>query len=128
MFDSGEPYQFQFCYNYGLQEFIEAYAFYTYLSEKRLFTYEELRNLLDIEVRTSTGSAKQQLLLAPTEYLLGLSDVTGELMRFMISIAASPVAGKYAELKQQVFNICHFLQDVHTVFLRFESLPVVHKK
>ncbi|PCH33391.1 Translin [Wolfiporia cocos MD-104 SS10] len=63
----------------GLQEYIEALSFAHYLEFRRLISYEEVQRALSDE----TG--KPYFPLPLEDYLLGLSDLTGELMRYAIS-------------------------------------------
>ena len=61
----------------GLQEFIEAVAFRHYLQTQSLLTYDEAISLLPPNIH-----------LSEDDYLLGVFDMTGELMRFAITIIA----------------------------------------
>ncbi|OBZ79725.1 Translin-associated protein X [Grifola frondosa] len=63
----------------GLQEYIEALSFAHYLEHESLISYDEVQSsLCDTE-------GKPFFPLPLEDYLLGLSDLTGELMRFAIS-------------------------------------------
>ncbi|KAI5124441.1 hypothetical protein M0805_008325 [Coniferiporia weirii] len=63
----------------GLQEYIEALAFAHYLEHDALITFEQVQASLGDE------HAHQYFPLPLEEYLLGVSDLTGELMRFAIT-------------------------------------------
>lgn len=68
----------------GCQEWMEAASFEHYLTTAKLLTYEEAAakmRLLDSE-----GPGVQ---LSPEDYLLGIYDMTGELMRFSITVMAT---------------------------------------
>jgi len=66
----------------GLQEYIEALSFAHYLEHKSLISYRDVQNsLCDVH-------GKQYFRLPLDDYLLGLSDLTGELMRYAISAIA----------------------------------------
>ncbi|XP_071961814.1 translin-associated protein X-like [Antedon mediterranea] len=96
-----DPYQFLRAYTNGLQEYIEAISFYEYLLNKHILTLEaaqlklkfKVNNLTEAELdKESSGllpetnkSEEIQLHLPPLEYVLGLADLTGELMRCCIN-------------------------------------------
>ncbi|OCH96657.1 Translin [Obba rivulosa] len=63
----------------GLQEYIEALSFAHYLERERMISYEEVQKTLCAQDGTP------HFPLPVEDYLLGLSDLTGELMRFAIS-------------------------------------------
>lgn len=68
----------------GCQEWMEAASFEHYLVTAKLLTYEEAvakMRSLDVE-----GPG---VLLSPEDYLLGIYDMTGELMRFAITAMAT---------------------------------------
>ena len=62
----------------GLQEFVEAISFRHYLQTQSLMTYQE-----------AVDSLPEGIYLSEDDYLLGIFDMTGELMRFAITIIAS---------------------------------------
>ncbi|KZT06353.1 Translin [Laetiporus sulphureus 93-53] len=66
----------------GLQEYIEAFSFSYYLQHRTLSSYEDVQKSLSDE----KGTPYFPLPLG--DYLLGLSDLTGELMRYAISAIA----------------------------------------
>ncbi|EMD41657.1 hypothetical protein CERSUDRAFT_102067 [Gelatoporia subvermispora B] len=63
----------------GLQEYIEALSFAHYLEHENMISYDEVQKTLCAEDGTP------HFPLPVEDYLLGLSDLTGELMRFAIS-------------------------------------------
>ena len=122
---AGDPYRHHRAYSPGLQEFIEALAFYRYLKSGRLISYEEAQSFLTFPPKSSskaeTGAEEEEveksdpsketaggpsneeslssspktqerslaLYLPPSDYLLGLADLTGELMRLCINAVGS---------------------------------------
>lgn len=87
----------------GMEEYIEASSFLHYLDHGSLITLEEVqRNLSDKEtgepvstshpgslfalqlhlVMLGTDDALQLVVVTPEDYILGMSDLTGELMRY----------------------------------------------
>jgi len=65
---------------HGSQEFMEAISFKYYLEHQRLITYEEAASLLH-----SLCEGPHKVVLSPEDYLLGIFDMTGEMMRFAIT-------------------------------------------
>ncbi|KAH9947694.1 Translin [Amylocystis lapponica] len=63
----------------GLQEYIEALSFTHYLEHRTLISYEEVQESL------SDDDGILYFPLPLEDYLLGLADLTGELMRYAIS-------------------------------------------
>ena len=68
----------------GNQEFMEALSFQHYLETQTLVSYEES------QARISTMSGEGgAVLLTPEDYILGIFDMVGELMRFSITAMAT---------------------------------------
>jgi len=90
----------------GLQEYIEALSFAHYLDHGSLITYEEVqRTLMDPQ-------GVEYFPLPVSDYLLGLSDLTGELMRFAISSIARRGGKKKAS------KVCAFVRACKADFER----------
>lgn len=68
----------------GCQEYIEAASFEHYLTTGTLLSYDEAA--LEITNLDADGPGVQ---LSPEDYLLGIYDMTGELMRFAITTMAT---------------------------------------
>lgn len=103
--DGEDPYLFVRAYTGGVQEFIEAVTFMHYIGENRLLGYDEL--CLNYFTFSRDGSdAKLALLLRPMDYILGIADLTGELMRMCINYMG---AGHHEKSNE----ICVFLRKVH---------------
>ncbi|CAG8457777.1 24797_t:CDS:2 [Gigaspora rosea] len=75
----------------SIQEYIEAISFLEYLQNDRLITKEEVENKFKDE----------------TDYVLGLADLTGELMRYAINSVGK---GDH----DRVIKVCQFLRDMKT--------------
>ncbi|TBU34981.1 Translin [Dichomitus squalens] len=97
---SGDKYaRYQRNVSPGLQEYIEALSFAHYLEHRALISYEEVqRSLCD-------DDGTPYFPLSLEDYLLGLSDLTGELMRFAIA-SISRRGGR-----QKANDVCHFVRD-----------------
>ncbi|KAF8887960.1 Translin [Gymnopilus junonius] len=90
----------------GLQEYIEALSLAHYLDHGSLITYEEVqRTLVDPQ-------GIEYFPLPVSDYLLGLSDLTGELMRFAISSIARRGGRKKAS------QVCAFVRACKADFER----------
>ncbi|KAH9890960.1 Translin [Cubamyces lactineus] len=82
----------------GLQEYIEALSFAHYLEHRSLISYDQVQTTL-------TDREGNFFFPLPLEdYLLGLADLTGELMRF--AIAAIPRRGG----RQKASDVCSFVR------------------
>lgn len=68
----------------GNQEFMEALSFQHYLETQSLISYEEAGHRI-----ASMGGEGGSVLLTPEDYILGIFDMVGELMRFAITSMAT---------------------------------------
>lgn len=111
-----DPYHYRGAYSPGLQEFIEAYTFLEYMKYadtdkegknenngtisdwmdlQKQMNYKELEPLQKNKENESGEEVEEQIentfsfFVDPTEYILGLSDLTGELMRRCINSLGS---------------------------------------
>ncbi|EFX86564.1 hypothetical protein DAPPUDRAFT_307773 [Daphnia pulex] len=86
-------------YSPGLQEFIEAISFLQFLRDGNLINLEEVQSRL-------TYSEELKVPVPVYEYLLGIADLTGELMRLCINAVGRGET-------QLVFNTCMSLRKIH---------------
>jgi len=141
-----EVYQYLRAFTAGLQEFVEAVSFYHYLRNGNLISLEEVYgpvfSVHAIEViATDSEKDKEDIrphlglcdMLTPVDYVLGICDLTGELMRkcinsvgtgdidepFKLSVIlqsiyeALMVCGNHSkELKRKLFTLKCSLQKV----------------
>ncbi|KNC96441.1 uncharacterized protein SPPG_08034 [Spizellomyces punctatus DAOM BR117] len=98
----------------GCEEFIEAASFLVYVERGELATKDELQKLLVNE------EGKQILEIADEDYILGLADLTGELMRYCIN---SVVRGEH----QVAEDICHFLRTMKNEYEIIDYPPAKKK-
>ncbi|KAE9410744.1 Translin [Gymnopus androsaceus JB14] len=101
----------------GLQEYIEALSFAHFLEHGGLITFEEVQ-------RTLCGEdGVPYFPLTISDYLLGVSDLTGELMRFAISGFSHPGGSKEA------LDTCIFVRNCKADFDMFTPhVRYLHKK
>ncbi|KAG5733059.1 Translin-associated protein X [Termitomyces sp. T112] len=90
----------------GLQEYIEALSFAHYLEHRSLITFDQVQQTL------SDSDGVPYFPLTVSDYLLGLSDLTGELMRFAIS-AISRRGGRATAIE-----VCAFVRACKADFER----------
>ncbi|KAF8740652.1 hypothetical protein AX14_007788 [Amanita brunnescens Koide BX004] len=91
----------------GLQEYIEALSFTHYLDHGNLITFEQAQETLcDV-------SGKPYFPLTVSDYLLGVSDLMGELMRYAISGIAKRGG------RQKSSEICTFVRNCKADFETF---------
>lgn len=91
-----DPYQYGRAYSSGIQEFIEAYTYYDYLCNKDTTNWNELQLKLTynkpVDGELEAVNVKQQQLVClvqPIEFMLGLADISGEIMRKCINALGS---------------------------------------
>ena len=90
----------------GIQEYIEAISFQHYLATQTLLMYDEAQKMIPGNIP-----------LTEDDYLLGLFDLTGELMRFAITtIATSGALPRGTEARRDV------LEDLRVLRMQFERL------
>ena len=77
-----DPARYRSAYTIGVQEYIEALSFYHYWKEGTVLSYPAAQDYM-----TFHDDKEQQLVLIlnPFDYLLGLTDLTGELMRVAVN-------------------------------------------
>ncbi|KAJ3736909.1 Translin [Lentinula guzmanii] len=101
----------------GLQEYIEALSFAHFLENGKLVTYEQVQATLC----GADGVAYFPLTIS--DYLLGVSDLTGELMRFAISGFGKPGG------RSRALETCNFVRNCKSDFERFTPYVwELHKK
>lgn len=95
-------------YTAGFQEFIEALLFYFYLRDNTITTWCEVKKRFSYKIE---GDDKPTKLLFPEmEFVLGIEDFTGELMRSCVnSLGVGDT--------DNCFRICNFVKNIYTKFL-----------
>ncbi|XP_068532894.1 translin-associated protein X [Anas acuta] len=116
-----DMYQFHRAISPGLQEYVEAASFQYFIKTRSLISVEEINKQLvftaeDREETTNTTSSSQDkqpntwsLKVTPVDYLLGVADLTGELMRLCISSVGNGDIDTPFELSQ-------FLRQIYDGF------------
>ncbi|CAO3688020.1 unnamed protein product [Umbelopsis ramanniana] len=83
----------------GIEEYIEAVAFFEYLENGKLLGIEILQEQLQ------SAGLGEAFIITDEDYLNGLGDLTGELMRYAIN---SIGAGHH----DTAISVCHFMQEI----------------
>jgi len=77
----------------GIQEYMESLLFQHYLATQTLLSYEKasiaMNNLIVKQETDEHKGGKPHINLTPEDYILGVYDMTGELMRFAITAMAT---------------------------------------
>ncbi|XP_055630239.1 translin-associated protein X [Toxorhynchites rutilus septentrionalis] len=126
-----DPYQFARAYTAGLQEFIEAYTFHEYVSSQNISHWKTIQDQLRYKASTSgkvptgteaaaddsldEGSDAEEMIeischLSPMDFVLGVGDLTGELMRKCINSLGSGDV-------ESCFEHCQFLKKLYNGFI-----------
>ncbi|RXK37435.1 hypothetical protein M231_05258 [Tremella mesenterica] len=92
----------------GLEEYIESLSFLHYLEGKGLITLSDVQAALSDQ---ETGDP--WLVVTPEDYVLGISDLTGELMRYATNALST---GDH----ETPLSVCRFVRDVKA---KFDRIP-----
>ncbi|XP_014473176.1 PREDICTED: translin-associated protein X [Dinoponera quadriceps] len=139
--DGQDMYQFHRAYRAGLEEYVEALTFYEYLENggctrdwitlEEMLTYHvtlkpsEPLESSDPEGEQNLSHATKitRVLVPPTDYIMGMADLTGELMRRCINnLAIGDVTSCY--------HTCNFVRNMYVAFLGYTNAcsNEMHKK
>ncbi|KAG8235268.1 hypothetical protein J437_LFUL014268 [Ladona fulva] len=122
-----DTYQFLPAYWAGLQEFVEATTFFYYLKSNMLHHWKDIQKSLTYSVEVSKETAEDsegaekedepvecreiKTLLPPVDYVMGVADLTGELMRKCImSLGTGDI--------ETCHKTCSFVREIYRGFLR----------
>ncbi|KAM7385838.1 hypothetical protein PAMP_001893 [Pampus punctatissimus] len=108
--------QFHRAFTPGVQEYVEAVSFQHYIRHRSLISLEEINaRLVFMRAEKDSGEAVPlgaQVLtfqVTPADYLLGVADLTGELMRMCISSVGNGDI-------DTPFKLSQFLRQIHDGF------------
>lgn len=109
-----DTYQYIRAISAGIQEFIEAYTFLEYLQKEELLSdWEVVQRRFNYK---SDDHEEFSFDLIPHEFILGLADLTGEVMRNCINSLGSGDT-------ENCFKTCKFLQNIYSKYLTLNSVP-----
>ncbi|XP_051503975.1 translin-associated protein X-like [Myxocyprinus asiaticus] len=110
--------QFHRAFTPGIQEYVEAVSFHHFIKNHKLISLEEINARLvfmrdeqktKVCYKTSTFTTILTFQVVPTDYLLGVADLTGELMRMCITSVGSGDM-------DTPFQLSTFLREIHDGF------------
>lgn len=128
-----DPYQFLRAYTGGLQEFIEAYTFWEYIGKQEISHWTAIQDQLKYTVPINEGKKDETAAqessdeeqsdadidiscpLPPLEFILGVGDLTGEVMRKCINSLGSGDVDSCFEHRR-------FLQELYKGFISVGSV------
>ncbi|XP_056088663.1 translin-associated protein X isoform X1 [Rhinichthys klamathensis goyatoka] len=100
----------------GIQEYVEAVSFHHFIRHRTLISLEEINARLvfmrenkAVDEVTCPGPCVLTFQITPTDYLLGVADLTGELMRMCISSVGNGDM-------DTPFLLSGFLREIHDGF------------
>lgn len=111
-------FQFHRAFTPGIQEYVEAVSFLHYIRHRSLISLEEINARLvfmrseKADPKNSADALGTQVLtfqVTPSDYLLGVADLTGELMRMCISSVGNGDI-------DTPFQLSQFLRQIHDGF------------
>jgi predicted translin family RNA/ssDNA-binding protein len=108
-----DVYQYLRAFSAGVQEFIEAYTFCEYLQEKELSDWLKIQERF--KFKDEETSEEFNFKLIPSEFILGLADLTGEVMRNCINSLGSGDT-------DNCVKTCKFLQNIYSKYLTLNSV------
>eukprot|EP01130_Rhizamoeba_saxonica_P017262 TRINITY_DN829_c0_g1_i2.p1 TRINITY_DN829_c0_g1~~TRINITY_DN829_c0_g1_i2.p1 ORF type:complete len:249 (-),score=54.51 TRINITY_DN829_c0_g1_i2:193-939(-) len=103
--DGYEYWRYQRAFTPGLQEYIEAVSYLVYLTKGELVSKQYIENI----IAQHTPDNDYVFNISANDYLLGISDLTGELMRLCVN----SVSLGHFEL---CVNVCVFLENMLSQF------------
>ncbi|XP_074531180.1 translin-associated protein X [Halichoeres trimaculatus] len=109
--------QFHRAFTPGIQEYVEAVSFLHYIRHRSLISLEEINARLvfmraedkDSSEALPPGAQVLTFQVTPSDYLLGVADLTGELMRMCISSVGNGDI-------DTPFQLSQFLRQIHDGF------------
>uniref|UniRef100_A0A3Q2SWI9 Translin-associated protein X n=1 Tax=Fundulus heteroclitus TaxID=8078 RepID=A0A3Q2SWI9_FUNHE len=106
-------FQFHRAFTAGIQEYVEAVSFLHYIRHRGLISLEEINARLvfmkDSAEAAPSGAHVLTFQVTPADYLLGVADLTGELMRLCIgSVGNGDI--------DTPFQLSQFLRQIHDGF------------
>lgn len=121
--DGRDPYQYARAYSAGLQEFVEAFTYYDYLANDSIQNWKDIQQKLTYAPKVEENSdativetedqppavvtKELTCLVQPVEFMLGLADLSGELMRKCINALGSGDV-------ETCHKACNFIQHLYS--------------
>lgn len=102
--------RYQRAFSPGLQEYIEALSLYHFLNTSRLITKTEIERRIEVDNKGQQDNVTSQqpfFSISHEDYLLGIADLSGELMRLAIGNASAgdaTVSEHISEFLKQLYH------------------------
>lgn len=109
-----DPFRYQAAYSQGVQEFIEALSYWMFCRTGKLLTTAQAESWFTFVV-DGEKSNSIRLPLHPTDFILGIADLTGELMR---ACTDAVTRGNRA----LPFTLLPFMRALYSEFLRLPTI------
>lgn len=118
-----DPHYYLRVYRDGLEEYVEALTFHQYLQDGKIKDCNFLQNALTYEVEDKSVATTEDtpstkticVTVSPYEYILGIGDLTGELMRKCINNLATGHI-------ESCFQTCNFVRKAFIGFVSCRTL------
>lgn len=94
----------------GFQEYIEARTLYSLMATKKIITYPECQKEFVHAITDDDDPRTVVTMLPEIDYMLGLADLTGELMRKAINSISSGDS-------EECIHACQVVRDLYTGYL-----------
>uniref|UniRef100_A0A2A4K609 Translin-associated protein X n=1 Tax=Heliothis virescens TaxID=7102 RepID=A0A2A4K609_HELVI len=105
----------------GFQEFIEARTLLSLMTDKRIITYPEVQKEFEYYITDDDYQRPLVTMLPEIDYMLGLADLTGELMRKAINSISSGDS-------EECFHACQVVRDLYTGYLGITGSRLLVRK
>lgn len=110
----------------GFQEFIEARTLLSLMADKRIITYPEVQKELEYEIKDDDDADVDNqrslvTMLPESDYMLGLADLTGELMRKAINSISSGDS-------EECYQACQVVRHLYTGYLGITGSRLLVRK
>ncbi|BES95678.1 Translin-associated factor X [Nesidiocoris tenuis] len=117
--ENEDAYLYHRAYTWGVQEYVEALTYFEFINNNHLVEWENVTERCKFTIKPDSpdGESRTLTLLVPlTDYILGVMDMTGEVMRYCISAlgAGDPTAARKAcEFVKYVYCALHQISMGH---------------
>lgn len=94
----------------GFQEYVEARTLLSLMAEKRIITYPEVQKEFEFNITDDDYQRPVVTMISEMDYMLGLADLSGELMRKAINSISSGDS-------DDCFQACDIVRHLYTGYL-----------
>ncbi|KAJ8716353.1 hypothetical protein PYW08_013638 [Mythimna loreyi] len=105
----------------GFQEYIEARTLLSLMADKRIITYPECQKEFEYNITDDDNQRPVVTMLSESDYMLGIADLTGELMRKAINSISSGDS-------EECFLACDVVRHLYTGYLGITGSRLLIRK